>query len=105
MCLPHGIATLLGLSFAFCDASPNLGPDLKSNTDAAPITLAHKRRALKITCPEGAASCMSRADAICGGNYETVGSAASSPRAQVLVDLRLVTVNSDSPYELVVACR
>jgi hypothetical protein len=104
MCFSTGIATLFGLSFLSCNALSVPGPDPSTDTVAVPVSMKESRAAYRISCPRATASCLSRAEAICGGRYRLVHPAGRAPRVQALVDLKVTVVDTDNPYEITVAC-
>ncbi len=91
------------LALAGC-ASSRLGFEPATGTLAAPTHLYRQTIGYKITCDRGMASCLRRAEAVCGGAYKIAGWPSRSPRVQALVDLRIVTVNTDNPKIIYIAC-
>jgi hypothetical protein len=104
MCFSSAIAALVGLSAVNCEASPVLGPDPVSRTDAAEISLADKEVGFLIECPQGTADCISRAQAICQGNFRVVPPSGRGPKVQALVNLKIETINTDNPYKIRIVC-
>ncbi len=104
MCFSTGIAALFGLSFVSCNALATPGPDPSTDTVAVPIAIRESPVAYRISCPRATASCLSRAEAVCGGRYRLVSPAGRGPRVQALVDLKIAVVDTDNPYEITVAC-
>ena len=94
----------LGLILTGCVASPELGYDPWSGTLAYPIHLYRSEIGYKITCENGTRFCLKRAEAICGGRYLIAGWPRKSPRAQVLLDMRIETVNTDNPSIITIVC-
>ena len=93
-----------GLILTGCVASPELGYDPWSGTFASEIRLYRSEIAYKITCENGARFCLKRAEAICGGRYLIAGWPSKSPRAQVLLNMRIETVNTDNPSIMTIVC-
>jgi len=93
-----------GLILTGCYAAPELGFDPWSSTNATPIHLYRGANGYEITCENGTRFCLQRAEAICGGRYLIAGSPWKSPRAQVLLNGRIETVNTDNPSIITVAC-
>lgn len=104
MCFSAGLAALFGLSFMPCNASPAPGPDPSTVTDAVPIATPESPVTYRISCPRATASCLGRADALCGGRYKVIPPPGRGPRVQALVNLKVVLVDTDNPYEITVAC-
>jgi hypothetical protein len=105
MCLPSGLAAMFGLSFIYCNAEPNPGPDPYLNTYASEVFSARDQIiGYKVSCPKSTADCLSRAQAICQGAYEVVDRPMRSPRLQALVNNEIVTINTDNPHELLIKC-
>jgi hypothetical protein len=104
MCFSTTIAALFGLSFAGCNAFQGLGPDPASQTDAVEISLPKGEYAYLIRCPQSTASCLSRAQAVCQGPFTVIPPAGRGPKVQALVDLEIRAINTDNPYQLIVAC-
>ncbi len=96
---------LIGVvAFAGCAASPGLGFDPATHTYASTMQLEHKAQGYKITCERDSEHCIRRAEAICAKRYKIVGRPSLSPRAQVIVDMKIATVNADNPHEILIAC-
>jgi hypothetical protein len=93
-----------GLILTGCYASPELGFDPWSSTVASQIRLYRSEIAYKITCENGTRFCLQRAEAICGGRYLIAGWPQKSPRAQVLLNMRIETVNTDNPSIIKIVC-
>lgn len=93
-----------GLILTGCYAAPELGFDPWSGTNASQIRLYRSETAYKITCENGTRFCLRRAEAICGGRYLIAGWPQKSPRAQVLLDMRIETVNTDNPSIIKIVC-
>ncbi|MGA9566195.1 MAG: hypothetical protein WBS19_11775 [Candidatus Korobacteraceae bacterium] len=93
-----------GLILTGCVASPELGYDPWSGTFASEIRLYRSEIAYKITCENGTRFCLKRAEAICGGRYLIAGWPSKSPRAQVLLNMRIETVNTDNPSIIRIVC-
>ena len=104
MCLSTTIAALFGLSFAGCNAFQGLGPDPLSQTDAVEVSLSRGGTGYMIRCPQSTASCLSRVQAVCQGPFNVIPPAGRGPKVQALVDLEIRAVNTDNPYQLIVAC-
>ncbi len=104
MCFSAGLAALFGLSFMPCNASAAPGSDPSTVTVAVPITTSESAVAYRISCPRATASCLGRADALCGGRYRLIYPKGRGPRVQALVNLKVVLVDTDNPYEITVAC-
>ncbi len=93
-----------GLILTGCYAAPELGFDPWSGTNASQIRLYRSETAYKITCENGTRFCLRRAEAICGGRYLIAGWPSKSPRAQVLLDTGIETVNTDNPSIIKIVC-
>jgi len=93
-----------GLILTGCYASPELGFDPWSGTVASQIRLYRSEIAYKITCENGTRFCLQRAKAICGERYLVAGWPQKSPRAQVLLNMRIETVNTDNPSIIKIVC-
>jgi hypothetical protein len=104
MCFSSAFAALIGLSAVNCEAAPGLGSDPVSHTDAVEISLPDKEVGVLIKCPQGTADCISRAQAICRGNFRVVAASGRGPRVQALVNLKIETINTDDPYKLRIVC-
>ena len=87
-----------------CYASPELGFDPWSSTNATSIHLYRGKNGYEITCENGTRFCLQRAEAICGGRYLIAGWPQKSPRAQVLLNMRIETVNTDNPSIIKIVC-
>jgi hypothetical protein len=104
MCFSSALAALIGLSSVNCEAAPGLGPDPVTHTDAAEISLTEKESGIVIKCPQGTADCISRAQAICQGNFRVVPPSGRGPRVQALVNLKIETINTHDPYKIRIVC-
>ncbi len=93
-----------GLILTGCYASPELGFDPWSSTVASQTRLYRSQVGYEITCVNGTRSCLKRAEAICGGRYLIAGWPSKSPRAQVLLDTGIETVNTDNPSIIKIVC-
>ncbi len=93
-----------GLILRGCYASPELGFDPWSSTVATQIRLYRSEIGYEITCVNGTGSCLQRAEAICGGRYLIAGWPSKSPRAQVLLNTGIETVNTDNPSIIKIVC-
>jgi hypothetical protein len=104
MCFSSALAALVGLSAVNCAATPELGPDPISHTNAVETTLPNKQAGFLIECPQGTADCISRAQAICRGNFRVVAPSGRGPRVQALVNLKVETINTDDPHKISISC-
>ena len=94
----------LGLILTGCYAAPELGFDPWTSTFATQIHLYRWEIGYEITCVNGTRFCLQRAEAICGGRYVIAGWPRKSPRAQVLLNMRIETVNTDNPSIIKIVC-
>ncbi len=96
----------IGIAMALvgCSPSPDLGFDPSTRTYATKIGLDHKAGGVKITCERETEQCIRRAEAICAGGYKIIGRPSVSPRVQALVDLKITTINTDRPNEILIIC-
>ena len=76
----------------------------QSSTNATSIHLYRGANGYEITCENGTRFCLQRAEAICGGRYLIAGWPQKSPRAQVLLNMRIETVNTDNPSIIKIVC-
>lgn len=104
MCFSSALAAVIGLSALNCEAARELGPDPVSHTDAIEISLPNKELGFLIKCPQASAACISRAQAICQGNFRVVAPSGRAPKVQALVNLQIATINTDNPFQIRVVC-
>lgn len=104
MCNLIGLALALGMSTGDCTELAQPGYDAATATTATEVQLARGERAYKITCNQETQLCIRRAEAICAGNYRMIDDPHRRPRAQAFVDGKIVTVNTDNPSTIVIAC-
>jgi hypothetical protein len=93
-----------GLILTGCMASSQLGFDPETSTVASQIRLYRSEIGYEITCVNGTRFCLQRAEAICAGRYLIAGWPSNSPRAQVLLNMRIETVNTDNPSIIKIVC-
>jgi len=92
------------LALAGC-ASSQLGFDRATGTIASETRIYRNVRGYKIVCDRGMDYCLQRAEAICGGrSYKIAGWPAVSPRVQALVNMQIVTVNTDNSKIIYIVC-
>jgi hypothetical protein len=98
------VSFAFGLILTGCEASSQLGFDPLTSTVASRIHLFRTEIGYKITCEKGTEFCLQRAEAICGGRYKIAGWPSESPRVQALINMRIVTVNTDNPSIINIVC-
>jgi hypothetical protein len=104
MCSLIGLAIALGMSTSDCPELAQSGYDEATATSATEVRLAKGETGYKITCNQETQLCVRRAEAICAGNYRMIDDPHRRPRAQAFIDGRIVTVNTDNPSTILVAC-
>jgi|GEM_PF-1759336 len=104
MCSLSGLAIALGMSMSDCTEMARPGYDSTTATTMTKIRLARGEQGYKITCNQETQLCIRRAEAICAGQYRMIDDPHRRPRAQAFVDGKIVTVNTDNPSSILIAC-
>ncbi len=104
MCSLIGLAIALGMNMSECTELAQPSYDVTTATTATEIRLARGETGYHITCNQETQLCIRRAEAICGGRYRMIDDPHRRPRAQAFIDGRIVTVNTDNPSTILVAC-
>ncbi|ARN80308.1 hypothetical protein [Methylocystis bryophila] len=91
--------------FASDGLAQGLAYDSGTDATAWPEQAAGGGAAFRIECPRKTATCLQRAQALCGGRYLIGGSPQKSPRVQALTDWgRLAVINTDNPSVIHIRC-
>lgn len=104
MCSLIGLVIALGMSASDCTELERPGDDATTATSATEVRLTRGQTGYKITCNQETQLCIRRAEAICAGHYRMIDDPHRRPRAQAFIDGKIVTVNTDNPSTIVVAC-
>lgn len=104
MCGLNGLAVALGMSMSECPELARPGYDPTTATTAIEIRLAKGETGYKISCDQETQLCIRRAEGMCAGHYRMIDDPHRRPRAQAFVDGKIVTVNTDNPSSITIAC-
>ena len=104
MCNLSGLAIALGISMSDCTELAQPGYDATTATTMTEIRLAKGEPGYRITCNQETQLCIRRAEAICAGQYRMIDDPHRRPRVQAFVDGKIVTVNTDNPSSILIAC-
>jgi hypothetical protein len=104
MCSLIGLFIALGVNTSDCMELTQPGYDATTSTSATEIGLSRGEKGYKITCNQETQLCIRRAEAICAGNYRMIDDPVRRPRAQAFIDGKIVTVKTDNPSSIIVAC-
>lgn len=104
MCGLIGLGVALGMSMSECPELARSGYDPVTATTATEIRLAKDEPGYRISCVQETQLCIRRAEAICAGHYRMIDNPHRRPRAQAFVDGKIVTVNTDNPSSITIAC-
>ena len=104
MCSFIGLFIALGINASECAELAQTGYDSTTATFATEIWLSRSEKGYKITSNQETQLCIRRAEAICSGNYRMIDDPLRRPRAQAFIDGRIVTVKTDNPSSITVAC-
>ena len=104
MCSLISLAIALGMSTSECTELAQPGYEATTSTSATEARFAQGRMGYKITCNQETQLCIRRAEALCAGHYKMIDDPHRRPRAQAFIDGKIVTVNTDNPSTILVAC-